>query len=256
MSIALIEGKKPFEVLMSYEISTVAMAMDRRTLQLQQIANNMANAATPGFKAQNFYFLEKMEVDELTSHAAVDIANGLVVNFASGLPRQTNNPLDLQIRGEGFFVIAVNGEERFTRRGDFTLNAQRQLVTQEGLPVLGEAGPLILQDGQEIRVTEDGSLYVDQNLIGRLRLVDFDDRSKLFKEGGGMFRDVDGAAGQRAAGNPLIAAGYVELGNVNVIKEMTDMIANNRLFETYSKVIQTMTEQDDLSTSRVGRISG
>ncbi|MCL2669136.1 MAG: flagellar hook basal-body protein [Syntrophaceae bacterium] len=240
---------------MSYEISTVAMAMDRRTLQLQQIANNLANASTPGYRAQHFHFLEKMEVNHLTSHWVEDIAHGLVTNFAAGLPRQTNNPLDLQIRGEGFFVIGVNGEERFTKRGDFTLNAQRELVTQEGLPVLGEAGPLTLPEGQLIRVADDGSIFVDQNLAGRLRVVDFDDRDKLFKEGGGMFRDDEGTAGRREVNNPLIVAGFVELGNVNTIKEMTDMIANNRIFETYQKIIQTMTEQDELSTSRVGKIN-
>lgn len=237
---------------MAYEISTIASAMDHKIMQLDQISNNLANSVTPGFKAQHLYFLNTIEEDNIATESG-NSTNSLIVDFSSGLSQKTDNPLDLQLQGDGFFVIQTEKGQAFTKKGDFTINKLKQLATQGGEPVVGEGGPIILQNGK-IRVSDEGAVYVDESQVGKLLVVDFANRQNLSKEGNGLYRD-DGTAGKKTVAKPSIAPGYIELSNVNVVKEMTEIIAINRCFETYQKIIQTMSEEDKLSTGRVGKIT-
>jgi flagellar basal-body rod protein FlgF len=237
---------------MAYDISQIASAMDQKIMQLDQITNNLANAATPGFKAQHLFFLKTL-VEENTPSATSIAPKGLVVDFAAGFSQKTDNPLDLQLQGDGFFVVQKQEGQAFTRKGDFTINKLKQLVTQEGDPVIGDAGPITLQGGK-IHVTEEGAVFSDGSQVGKIKVVDFTDRKNLSREGNGLYRD-DGTAGMKKIEKPNIASGFIELSNVNVVKEMTEMIDINRSFETYQKLIQTLSDQDKLSTSRIGRIT-
>jgi flagellar basal body rod protein FlgG len=142
--------------------------------------------------------------------------------------------------------------QAFTRKGDFTVNRVNQLVTQAGDLVVGEGGPITLQEGK-IHVAADGSVFVDESQIGKLKIVDFANRQKLQNTGSGLFVD-DGSAGIKKAERPEVASGSIELSNINFINEMTGMIDIHRSFETYQKVIQTLSDLDKLSVSRVGRI--
>lgn len=237
---------------MAYDISQIASAMDHKIVQLDHISNNLANAVTPGFKSQHLFFLEPLAEGNAPSEAGV-APSGLIVDFAAGLSQKTDNPLDLQLQGDGFFVVQTQEGQAFTRKGDFTINKLKQLVTQQGDVVIGDAGPITLQDGK-IHVTEEGSVISDGSQVGKIRVVDFTDRGNLSKEGNGLYRD-DGTAGMKKLEKPNIASGFIELSNVNVVKEMTEMISINRSFEMYQKIIQTLSEQDKLSTSRIGRIA-
>ena len=236
---------------MAFEIPTVAAAMDLKILQLDQITNNLANAATPGFKAEHLHFLKNMAENNPSSGDVASLGS-LVVDFAQGMPQQTGNPLDLQLQGDGFFVVGTKESQAFTRKGDFTINRLNQIVTQAGDPVLGEGGPITLTKGK-IEIGSEGSVYVDGSPVGKLRVVDFASRQALTSAGGGLYRD-DGAAGMKKVEKPNVSSGVIELSNVNVIKEMAEMININRSFEAYSKIIQTLSEQDKLSTGRIGRV--
>ena len=236
---------------MAFEIPAVAAAMDLKILQLDQITNNLANAATPGFKAEHLHFLKNMAENNPSSGDVASLGS-LVVDFAQGMPQQTGNPLDLQLQGDGFFVVGTKESQAFTRKGDFTINRLNQIVTQAGDPVLGEGGPITLTKGK-IEIGSEGSVYVDGSPVGKLRVVDFASRQALTNAGGGLYRD-DGAAGMKKVEKPNVSSGVIELSNVNVIKEMSEMININRSFEAYSKIIQTLSEQDKLSTGRIGRV--
>jgi flagellar basal-body rod protein FlgF len=236
---------------MAYDISTVAAAMDQKIMQLEHISSNLANASTPGFKAQHLQLLTALGDDTRAGDMASSLTS-LVVDFNQGIPLKTDNPLDVQLQGEGFFVIQTKEGDAYTRKGDFTINGSSQVVTQTGDPVLGDAGPITLTNGK-VHISADGSVFVDQSQVGKIKIVDFTNRQALIKAGNGLFRD-EGAAGLKKVDNPAMTAGAIELSNVNAITEMAEMINIHRTFETYQKVILTLTEQDKLAVSRIGKV--
>lgn len=236
---------------MAYDISAVAAAMDQKIKQLEHITSNLANASTPGFKAEHLLVLNALQEESKPGENAASLS-ALVVDFAKGISQRTENPLDLYLQGDGFFVVQTKEGPAYTRKGDFTVNGQNQLVTQAGDPVAGERGPITLKNGK-IHVAGDGSVFVDESEVGKLRIVEFANRRNLRNAGGGLYID-DGNAGARKADRPDISSGSIELSNVNVINEMAGMIDLHRSFETYQKIIQTLTDQDKLSVSRVGRV--
>lgn len=236
---------------MAYDISAVAAAMDQRVLQLEHITNNLANAATPGFKAEHLYILNSLQEESKPGDNTTPLTS-LIVDFAQGISQKTDNSLDLSLQGDGFFVVQTKEGAAYTRKGDFTVNSSNQMVTQAGDTVIGEGGPIVLTNGK-IHISEDGSVFVDESQVSKLKIVDFVNRQTLRNAGGGLYLD-GGEAGVKKADKPNISAGSIELSNVNVISEMAEMINIHRSFETYQKIIQQLTDQDKLSTSRVGRV--
>lgn len=236
---------------MAYDISAVAAAMDQRVLQLEHITNNLANAATPGFKAEHRYLLNSLQEESKPGDNSTALTS-LIVDFAQGISQKTDNSLDLSLQGDGFFVVQTKEGVAYTRKGDFTVNGSNQMVTQVGDPVIGEGGPIVLRNGK-IHINEDGSVFVDESQVGKLKIVDFVNRQTLRNAGGGLYLD-DGEAGVKKVDKPNISAGSIELSNVNVISEMAEMINIHRSFETYQKIIQQLTDLDKLATSRVGRV--
>jgi flagellar basal-body rod protein FlgF len=236
---------------MSYDISAVAAAMDQKILQLEHITNNLANSSTPGFKAEHLYLLNALQEESKPGDSTTPLTS-LIMDFAQGIFQKTDNPLDLSLQGAGFFVVQSKEGIAYTRKGDFTVNGINQMVTQAGDLVLGEGGPIVLRNGK-IHIDETGSVFVDESQVGKLKIVDFANRQTLKNVGGGLYLD-EGEAGMKKLDKPNISAGSIELSNVNVISEMAEMINIHRSFETYQKIIQQLTEQDKLSTSRVGRV--
>jgi flagellar basal-body rod protein FlgF len=237
---------------MSTEISGIASAMDQKIMQLDYMTSNLANAGTTGFKATHLHVLENI-ADEKPEQAETQSPYTTFVDFSQGVPQKTENPLDVHIQGDGFFVINTKEGQAFTRKGDFTLNNRRQLVTQSGDTVEGLGGPITLMDGK-IQIAGDGTVTVGQNQLGKLKIVDFTNRQALSYAGDSLYRD-SGNAGLKKAGNTQILSGFIEMSNVNIIREMADMISVQRSFEAYQKIIQSQSELDKLSTSRVGHIA-
>jgi len=244
---------------MAYDIPTVASAMDQKIMQLDYISNNLANAATPGYKAQHLRALKNLE--EASEAAETTPSNTAVyTDFSQGMAQKTGNPLDLNLQGDGFFVVQTPTGQAFTRQGNFTVNKLNQIVTQFGHPVVGSGGgPITLTDGK-VQISEEGFVYVSKNEaesaeseIGKLKIVDFSNKQALVNAGEGLYRDP-GTAGMTQIDKPKISVECVESSNVNIVKEMASMIDTHRLFETYQKIIQTLSEEDKLSTSRIGRI--
>jgi len=236
---------------MSYDISAVATAMDQKILQLEHITTNLANAATPGFKAEHLLVLNALSEESKPTDDSTSLSS-LIVDFAQGILQKTDNPLDLSLHGDGFFVIQTKEGTAYTRKGDFTVNGLNQMVTQAGDPIVGEGGTIQLRGGK-VRVGEDGSVFVDESQVGKLKIVDFVNKQTLRNIGGGLYLD-DGEAGIKKVDKPNISSGSIELSNVNVITEMAEMINIHRTFETYQKIIQQLSDQDKLSVNRVGKV--
>ena len=173
---------------------------------------------------------------------------GIYTDFSEGSIKETGNSLDLAINGEGFFVVNTPDGPRYTRSGNFSLNGANMLSTQDGYPVMGENGPVIIEGGT-VTIDPDGRVIVDGEEVNRLRIVDFPKPYNLKKIGNNLF-EADGAI---PATNYSISQGFLEMSNVDQIKEMVSMIEILRGYESYRKVINAIDETAS-RTNEIGRV--
>jgi flagellar basal-body rod protein FlgF len=237
---------------MGYDISEVAVAGARKLTQLDFIANNLANTSTTGFKSEHLYYalLGKQAQEGARSEFG---ATSTIIDFAQGTIQHTGNPLDVAIEGDGFFAIEQKNGTTYTRNGSFVINKDKELVTKDGAKVLGESGTVII-NGSEIYIDADGTIRVDGNMTGKLKIVSFARPTQLTRGAGGRYID-DGTAGLTKSDTNRVSGGYLETSNVNAMKEMVEMIDVNRSFETYQKIIQTIADLDKIATSRLGKLA-
>ena len=236
---------------MGYGISETADVMGRMIQKLDHVSTNLANASTAGYKAEHLYASGQGALPSESS-GEVTLPPAIVsIDFSRGLAQRTGNDLDVMIENEGFFVVQTKSGVAYTRRGDFTLNRDGMLVTQSGDAVMGETGPITIK-GQRVSISKEGTVKVDDSEAGKLKLVSFADKGQLKKTENGYYTSE---AEPQKVDKPEVAQGMVELSNVNVIREMVDMIDIQRSFEVYQKIIQTISDQDKTATSRVGRLA-
>jgi len=220
--------------------------------RLNQVTNNLANVDTPGFKKETVTF-DEMLYQANSSRQRVGKALRINTVHQQGVVQKTDAPLDLAISGEGFFRIQAPGGVRYTRAGNFQRNNEGLLVTANGYPVLGEAGPITIT-GNRFEVARDGRLSVDGVSVNRLTVVNADPQA-LKKEGENLFRLAEGAA-EEASPNFQLLQGHLEKSNVNTVTEMTEMIDLYRAYEGQQKMIRAVDDLDDLAARRVGSLAG
>jgi flagellar basal-body rod protein FlgF len=236
---------------MRYDVSDVAIAGARKLTQLDFVANNIANAATSGFKSEHLYYA--MKGKQAQESARPDLGpTASSMDFAQGTLQGTGNSFDLAIEGEGFFAIQKKTGMAYTRNGSFLLNKNKELVTPAGDYVLGDAGRVII-NGSSFQIDADGTVQVDGNVAGKLKIVSFTNPGQLTRTAGGQYID-EGKGGLKKADNYRISSGYLEMSNVNATKEMIDMIDIQRTFEAYQKIMLTMQDFDKISTNRIGKL--
>jgi len=212
--------------------------------QMAITANNLANASTPGFREQIAAFRAvPMGGDGANTRAfALDTTPGS--NFQAGVFESTGNPFDVALQGDGFFVVRrPDGREALTRAGNFRTNLAGELITASGLPVLGDAGPIVIPpNSSPPQIGDDGTVVVfdgtspQPQILGKLRLVKPDPKS-LSRSGDGLF---EVANVQSLTSDPSLAAkqGFVEGSNVSVAAAMVALVGQQRLFDLNVKMIQ------------------
>jgi len=236
---------------MRYDVNDIAIAGARKLTQLDFVANNVANASTPGFKSEHLYYAMKGKAAQENSD--VDLGQTATkIDFAQGTLNRTGNKFDLAIESDGFFTLQTKNGIAYTRNGSFILNKNNELVTPAGDYVLGESGKIVIS-GQSVEIDNDGSIQVDGSVAGKLRITAFSNPGDISRAAAGQYVD-SGKAGPKNASNYKIGSGYLEMSNVNAVKEMVDMIDIQRTFETYQKIILTMSDFDRISTSRLGKL--
>jgi len=162
--------------------------------RLDQVANNIANVDTAGFRREKVTFWEML-------YRANDnrqrVGKGMkpVTDQSSGPVKMTGNPLDVAIQGEGFFKIQTPGGVRYTRAGNFLLNEQGQLAMPGGNLVLGDGGAIVLGEGQ-VSIGRDGTIAQNGAVVGQLAVVSFADKAALEREGVNLFRLKEGGGGE------------------------------------------------------------
>ncbi|MCS4199085.1 flagellar basal-body rod protein FlgF [Salinibacter ruber] len=218
-----------------------AAAMSEMRLQQEQVANNLANASTTGYKKDRVFteaLNERLTKDgSPISDRRLEQANDL----SGGSLKETGNPLDVALGDEGFFVTQPRGggAERYTRAGHFVVGSQGTLRTPEGREVMGEGGPIQLpvEQGGDISISKSGRITAGQQRVGTLRVATFENPEQLERTSGASF--AAGDAQPQAAENPVVLQGKVETSNVDPVTELTNMIEIQRQFEAQQKTIQT-----------------
>ncbi len=227
-------------------------------MKLEMISNNLSNINTIGYKKDKAIFKSYLPsynepYPDGGSFFGKDKAfvqyDRSVIDLSGGPIKNTGNKLDLAINGDGFFAIEKDGGMRYTRNGNFSLDDQRRIVTQDGDPVLGEGGPIQLPEG-EITVDEKGTVYAGNQEAGMLRIVTFANQDSLEKEGESL---LSGGAEQPSENFSMVQGG-LEQSNVNTIEEMASMIEVLRGYESYQKAIQTIDEINLRSVTEIGRV--
>ncbi|NLK99514.1 MAG: flagellar hook-basal body protein [Clostridiales bacterium] len=246
------------------------MANEQKRLDI--IANNLANAATVGYKEENV--TNQAFDDVLTikirdnSEAFNDRPVGKMslgvklgeayTNYTQGSLRQTGNSYHLALEGQGFFTMSVtdragNVDTKYTRNGSFTMTRDGHIVDADGNHLMGESGEVIIPtDAVNVEVDATGGIYADGNYIDTLLIADFEDYNYLIKSGDTMFETVEGASIIPATAR--VNQGYTEQSNVNVVSEMVEMISVTRAYEANQKVIQSIDQTLDLAANSVGKV--
>jgi flagellar basal-body rod protein FlgF len=244
-------------------IYTAASGMVAESLRTDAIANNMANVDTTGYKrditiTKDFgSMLIKQVGDGSNSSDIGSMGYGSVVDeiatiHDAGQIRSTDNPLDLAISGKGYFTVQTPNGLRYTRNGSFYRSGQNQLVTSEGYRVLGTNGPINVT-GNKIVIGSDGSVKVDGVQTSQLQLVEFaNDQAALSKEGNSLYAMTGSQQSTKATGS--VEQGSIERSNVNVIKEMVNLIAGYRAYEINGKSVQAHDSLLDKAVNEVGKV--
>jgi flagellar basal-body rod protein FlgF len=214
----------------------------RQQRKLDVIANNLANTDTPGFKGDILSFDDTLKATR-------------TIDFTQGPLRQTGNKLDVAIQGEGFFQVLTPQGIRYTRDGNFTLDSNGEIITQQGFPVMGDGGPIAIPiTGNDIGISQTGDIEVDGATIDRFKVVTFADLNKLDKQGNSLFVYQGPQTDQRPATQATVHQGALEQPNTAVVKEMSKMVETMRLFEAYQKVIQSFDETDTKAINEIGLV--
>jgi flagellar basal-body rod protein FlgG len=210
----------------------------------ERIANDLANASTPGYKSEaggQHAFSEMLLGNSLTG-GIVGTATIAVVptesqlDLAQGALRRTEEPLDVALDGKGFLVVAVDGGRAYTRNGQLRLDGEGRLVTATGHPLLTEAGTAITATGSgELVIGPDGSVTRGGKDVGRLAVVTLEDP---VKSGDGLY---SGTVGKRPEGT-AVRQGMLEGSNVSAAEAMVTMIASLRAFEAAQRVLHSIDE--------------
>jgi len=253
---------------------TAATGLQAQQMNTDVIANNIANANTPGFKRDRLNFQDllyqtyrragqstltgSMVPNSLSvGHGVRPIATQKI--FLLGAAQSTGNPLDLMISGDGFFQVTLaDGSAAYTRDGTFKIDSEGSITTADGLYI--EPPITIPADAISIEVASDGTVSVllgsDTTLtqVGQIQLVRFQNPAGLSTIGQNLYQETD-ASGDSIQGTPgeegygQIAQGYLEASNVSIVEELVQLIVAQRAFETNSRAVDVADQLLNISNN-------
>lgn len=243
---------------------TAATGMTAQQMRIDNIANNLANVSTNGFKKARETFEDliyqqyPVGSDNLQNQRPVNLEVGtgtrvvaMQRDFTTGDLTYTGSQFDLAIGGRGFFQVQdMNGNQRFTRAGRFQVNANGELVTMNGMSL--QPNIFIPDDAERVIINEDGTVQVtypddpSESTIGQLQLVEFLNPAGLQSVGGNLFQATP-ESGQQMIMDPgdgfvNIQQGFIESSNVDIAEELINMVVAQRAFELNSKAIEASDE--------------
>ena len=251
---------------------TAYTGMINQQKRLDTVTNNLANASTTGFKregltSKSFDQMLTVKLNDLSvpylNEGIGKMSLGVKIgenytDYSQGSLKETGNTYDLALAGNGFFTISYtdkkgNTSEKYTRDGEFTMDSEGYLRTLEGDYVQGEGGAIMIPvETSEVSIRDNGDIYADGEYVDSLRIVDFEDYNNIEKFGENLSNVVDGAT--ETESTAAVKQGYLEMSNINVVKEMVEMITISRAYESNQKLIQTEDDMLDKSVNQVGKV--
>ncbi len=187
-------------------------------------ANNLANAGTVGFKKTRLKFRDFL-------------AMGSKVDLKPGAIHKTGSPLDLAIVGKGFFAVQTPDGTRYTRAGNFSIDAEGNLVNSDGYPVLSSSGNIILPS-QYVSIQPDGKIIDGKRVLGELQIVYFDKPENLIPVGSTYFKNDPATNPSQPATDFEVVQGSIEESNVNIVSEIVQLIDTLRTFEAQQRSLK------------------
>ncbi|MBI2921928.1 MAG: flagellar hook-basal body protein [Planctomycetes bacterium] len=225
------------------------------------ISNNLANVRTAGYRKDFVTFRQRLLSARDRATAGNRAAPGLVLDRTnwdpeSGPVAMTGRPLDLAIRGNGFFAVNRDGRALYTRAGDFAVDARGRLVTADGLgEVLSTSGePVNLSGLERFEVNGRGEVLSAQGIVARLGVTDFDRPEMLRKTGDALF--ADGGQAAPRAGDGEIVQGALESSSVEPVRELTSLVSAFRAYEMNAQMLKIQDEMLGRAANDVGRLPG
>jgi flagellar basal-body rod protein FlgG len=269
-SAKLVESNRSLIVIKS--LYAAASGMNAQQVNLDNISNNIANVNTTGFKRSRVEFQDLVyetlrgtaptaQGTEVPAELQIGAGTKPVAtlrNFEVGSPQQTSNPLDMMIRGDGFFqVMMPSGTLAYTRDGSWKMSSDGKVVNADGLPL--EPPITIPQEATSIMIQSDGRVMINTAAstapteLGRIELARFVNPAGLSSEGGNLYKQTI-ASGDPLVSQPgldgtgLLDQGYLENSNVKIVNEMIAMITAQRSYELNSKSVKTADDMIGIAT--------
>lgn len=252
---------------------TAYTGMINQEHRMDVITNNLANAATNGYKkegatSQSFDAMLAYKIKDVTegyhlaknigvNNPGVKIGEGYT-DFSQGSLKTTGNTYDLALTDKGFFAISYTNKAgetsvKYTRDGNFTLTQDGRLVTREGDAVLDTNGdPIQIDTLAETTINAQGQIIQDGRMVAQIQVTDFADYNYLEHYGENYFMPIEGAEEVEAPAR--VYSGYLETSNISVVTEMVNMISIQRAYESNQKVITTYDSTLDIAANQLGKI--
>lgn len=257
-------------------LSTAALGMSAQQRTVDNVANNLANVGTTGFKRSTIAFQDLFyeNISESKRGGSINGTNGngpslqighgsravaTIRNFMQGAVAETGNPLDVAVSGAGFFQVEMpDGNIAFTRDGNFNMDSTGMMVNNSGLPLASQIE--IPADAVAVQIGQDGivtAMMAGDNStveLGQVELAKFANPGGLEALGDNLFAQTD-ASGLPFYGSPgdegfgVIRQGYLEQSNVDIVNEMVRLIEAQRAYETNSKMVQTAEDMMSVTNS-------
>jgi flagellar basal-body rod protein FlgG len=228
--------------------------------RMDVITHNLANINTYGFKKDRMVFESVLKDAKIPTDAGGRVTDGpviadftIVTDFSPGSAKQTGNPLDISLDGDGFFVINTPDGKAYTRQGNFQLDSANRIVTSEGYELQGDGGPITIKGGK-LEIDTKGAVFVDGQQVGTINVVDFPKPYNLQKIGSSLFVPSDPSAGEQPAVDTRVKQGSIEESNVQTISEMVLLIENCRAYEQCVKTIQSYDQMASKAANDLGRV--
>ncbi|MGE3609637.1 MAG: flagellar hook-basal body protein [Bacteriovoracaceae bacterium] len=263
--------------------------------KVETIANNVANANTVGFKKDQLVFKEHLTaltqgVEDIHiprkefspadfyhtqgAENAMVAVDGSFTIFEQGQLTPTNNPLDIGLQGEGFIEVLTPTGVRFTRKGNFSLSKNGEIVTDQGYKILSalNVSPQALREpasagnfpkpedrilkvptDSKLTISKDGEILTTDGIIGKISVVEFQDKHALRKEGNALFITPDDLNIIRTDIKTTVNQGFLEGSNVNAIEEMSELIKAHRHFESIQKAINAYDQISGKAANEIGK---